>query len=238
MITLTKTKLSESGILNGLTDCHSHLLPGVDDGIQSIEESLAALAFYESQGVKRIFLTPHVMEDIPANNARFLREQFEKLRSAYQGSIDIELGAEYMIDAGLSKHIESGELLTLSGKYILVETSGYYKPLNFDRTVDDLHSLGLHVLLAHPERYEYMDKSDYMSYKDRNIKFQLNMLSLIGIYGKRAKEKSHELLRYGSYDCIGSDIHDLAFYKKAIDEGKVPGKIIRQIEEVKNRNFL
>ena len=78
-----KHTLEDSGYFLAFTDWHCHILPGVDDGVQSMDESLQILAEYERLGVKEVWLTPHIMEDIP-NTTEKLRERFIELRTAYQ----------------------------------------------------------------------------------------------------------------------------------------------------------
>ena len=92
----TKQKLINTGILNGATDWHSHILPGVDDGIQTMEESLAVLDSYEKLGIREVWLTPHIMEDMP-NTPNELRARFQELQEAYEGSIILHLAAENML---------------------------------------------------------------------------------------------------------------------------------------------
>ena len=77
----TKKKLVNTGIFKGATDWHSHILPDVDDGIQTMEDSLAVLAYYEKIGIREVWLTPHIMEDIP-NMVEDLRERFQELLGA------------------------------------------------------------------------------------------------------------------------------------------------------------
>ena len=89
----TKKKLIDTGIFKGCTDWHSHILPGVDDGIQTMEDSLAVLAYYEKIGISDVWLTPHIMEDMP-NTPEELRARFQELTEAYQGPVKLHLAAE------------------------------------------------------------------------------------------------------------------------------------------------
>ena len=92
-----QTSLVGSGILEGFTDYHSHILPGVDDGVQTLDESLYVLDCLEKLGVQSIWLTPHIMEDFP-NTSEKLRERFQLLLQYYSGGIALHLAAEYMLD--------------------------------------------------------------------------------------------------------------------------------------------
>ncbi len=231
-----KDTIERSGIMNGLVDLHTHILPSVDDGSKSLEESLAILARYEELGVKRLILTPHVMEDLPKNRAPYLREQFELFKAEYQGNIEISLGAEYMIDAGLSRHLESDDLLTLWDSHVLLETSYFDSAMNLRQTISDVMSRGYFVILAHPERYGYMDDEDYQELKEMRVLFQMNLLSITGAYGEGAIRASQMLLKNGSYDLLGSDIHRLGFHDKSFREAKIAKKYLDFIADVKGRS--
>jgi len=106
-----KKTLLRSGFLNHFTDYHTHILPGVDDGIKTIEESLELLQLFEEEGVKAIVLTPHIMDEYPQNNPHFLKARFAELQGVYKGTIELRLGAEYMIDSKFGEHLQKGDLL-------------------------------------------------------------------------------------------------------------------------------
>ncbi len=91
--------LVDSGIFEGFTDYHSHILPGVDDGVESSREAVKILNWYESLGIKRVIFTPHILEDYTENDATYLRGVFEKFKAQYSGGVELALGAEYMIDS-------------------------------------------------------------------------------------------------------------------------------------------
>ena len=101
----SKRTLATSGLLRDLTDCHSHLLPGVDDGVRSLGESLQILADMESAGIRKVWLTPHIMEDMP-NTTERLRERFARLQDAYTGPVRLALAAEYMLDNLFAARLE------------------------------------------------------------------------------------------------------------------------------------
>ena len=156
------TVLSRSGLLKGMVDCHSHLLPGVDDGVQSMEESLQILREMEQQGIRRVWLTPHIMEDIP-NETLALQRKFWELLQQYRGAVELKLAAEYMLDNLFEERLEKEDLLLLEeGKrFLLVETSYFNPPMDLLSVLQRIQKKGYYPLLAHPERYEYMQKEDY-----------------------------------------------------------------------------
>ena len=200
--------LAQSGILKGMTDCHSHLLPGVDDGVETLDESLEILAEMEKLGVKKVWLTPHVMEDIP-NKTVALQQKFRELKQRYNGTMELNLAAEYMLDNLFEKRLEKDDLLPLEeGKrYLLVETSYFNPPMGLKNILLRIKSKGYYPLLAHPERYEYMQIKEYKALKETHISFQLNAPSLVGIYGRHVQDKAETLLKAGMYDYIGCDTH-------------------------------
>ena len=176
---------ASSGVLQGITDCHSHLLPGVDDGVKK-------------------------MEDIP-NKKDDLLNRFSKVKAEYKGNIELALAAEYMLDNQFNALLEADELLPLEEdkRYLLVETSYFNAPIRFNEMLDNVKAKGYFPLLAHPERYEYMDMNDYRQLKERGISLQLNIPSLAGFYGRHVKEKAEKILKADLYDKKGNDIHSL-----------------------------
>lgn len=126
-----KHPLADSGIFQGFTDWHCHILPGVDDGVQTVDEALDVLALYGKLGIRTVWLTPHVMEDIP-NTTAHLKGRFEELKAAYKGTVRLYLAAEYMLDNLFRERLNDGDLLPLGEKEdrLLVETSYYNPPAN------------------------------------------------------------------------------------------------------------
>ena len=197
-----------SSLLSQFTDHHSHILPGVDDGVKKMEVSLKVLERYEQLGIAEVWCTPHVMEDIP-NTTEALKARFAELCEAYHGPIKLHLAAEYMMDALFEERLEQGDLLSLGneGNQLLVETSYFTPPMDMDAILKRIKQKGYYPVLAHPERYVYMGKERYMALKNNEIRFQLNLSSLAGAYGSEAKDKSRWMLKKEYYDMAGSDLH-------------------------------
>lgn len=210
--------LRASGLLQGSTDWHSHILPGVDDGFQDMEESLKALATLEELGVKDLWLTPHIMEDYP-NATDDLKKQFEQLKEVYKGKMKLHLASENMLDSLFEERLADNDFLPIgeSGGHLLVETSYYNPPMNLYELLEEIKRKGYYPLLAHPERYRYMDTSDYLRLKDMGVLFQANYLSLVGAYGATAQKKLEWLLEKGMVDLIGSDLHRNAVLDSMIE---------------------
>ena len=201
-------RLKDTGLLNGFTDWHSHILPSVDDGVRSVERGLEILDLYAAYGIRQVWFTPHVMEEVPNEPAR-LRERFAAFRARYTGGIELHLAAENMLDGLFESRFEAGEVLPIgkNGNHLLVETSYYNPPVDLSGVLERIKSRGYYPLLAHPERYMYMGRTDYERLRTRGIRLQLDLFSLAGLYGDDAREKEEWLLQRGMYDAVGTDLH-------------------------------
>ena len=201
-----KRSLIESGILKGSTDRHSHILYGVDDGIKTPEDSLEVLKFQESLGVKEVWCTPHIMEDVP-NTTEALKARFEELKSIYRGPIRLHLAAEYMIDTVFESRLEAGDLLTMEDDTLLMETSTIAPPYDLKGSLRDAMSKGYRPLFAHPERCRFLEVKDCEELVGMGVRLQLNIASLTGYYGQSCRAKAETLLKKGLYSAYGSDCH-------------------------------
>ena len=199
-----------TSLLSGFTDHHSHILPGVDDGVKKMDVSLKVLEEYEKLGIVAVWCTPHVMEDMP-NTTAGLKERFAELCEAYEGPIKLNLAAEYMMDGLFEERLQQNDLLPLGdeGNQLLVETSYFTPPMDLDQILLDIKHRGYFPVLAHPERYVYMGNHHYHQLKENNIRFQLNLSSLAGAYGPDAQAKARWLLKKNYYNLAGSDLHSL-----------------------------
>ncbi len=224
-------------LFGGLTDCHSHILPGVDDGVRGVEESLQVLEYYESLSLSRVIFTPHIMEDLHRNNTEYLRGEFSKFKELYRGPIELSLGAEYMLDGGFTKHLESGDLLTLAGNYILVEMSCVAATVNVVSVISEIMRCGYFVVLAHPERYLYLEDEEYYKLKKMGVLFQLNLPSILGSYGKGVKLRAEQLLNRSMYNLVGSDLHSFDYHQRLFSSSKVSKKIYAQVAALKGNNI-
>lgn len=224
-------KIGSSGLLQGYADHHCHLLPGVDDGVQEQSETLALLQMMQDQGVKDVWLTPHVMQEMP-NLPGNLQAGFTQLETA-ASSFDhphLHLAAENMLDAGFL--LENACQHILPGNHILVETSYFTPPFNMKSVLNDILKAGYYPLLAHPCRYEYMTERDYEQLHDMNVHFQLNLPVLTGMYGPVVEKKAFWLLDHGYYLCSGTDTHNQVNYQRFLDS-RLSSKRIKQLQ-----NFL
>lgn len=212
-----KQTLAESGILRGMTDYHSHLLPGVDDGVQTVEESLEILRLYEQLGIHEVWFTPHIMEDIP-NTTSGLRSRFEQFQKRYTGNIRLHLAAEYMLDNLFKERLAHRDLLPIGeeGNHLLVETSYFNPPMDLYGMIEKIKSAGFVPVLAHPERYTYMEIKEYHRLKEAGVMFQSNLPSLVGAYGGLVKKKVEELYAKAMINLYGTDTHTLSSFNRII----------------------
>ncbi len=228
----TKQTLAESGLLQGLTDCHCHILPNVDNGVKTRRESLDILAGYELLGIEKVWLTPHVMSCLPYTTDD-LRANFEKLKGAYRGKITLCLSAEYMLDNSFMERLRTGDLLPWGnyGNHLLVETDHESPPDHFYEMLESIQTKGMSPILAHPECYQYMNLWDYRTLKEKGIEFQLNLFSLFGVHGKQAKANATFLLKNKLYDYVGTDLHSPEIMEYALHE-ELSEKAIKRIKRI------
>lgn len=235
----SKKSLRESGMFAGFTDWHSHILPGVDDGIKTLEDSIRVLDTYDKLGVKRVWLTPHIMEDYP-NSTDELRAGFEYLKKNWTGYVELRLASENMIDNLFEERLERGDLLPIgdNGDHLLVETSYFTPPIEFDEVWDKIRHAGYFPVLAHPERYRYMEEKDYSELKNKGVLFQCNFVSLVGGYGKTAEKKAEWLLSRGMVDFFGSDIHRHDVFENIIESAPSKSSIIDNMLKIISRQEM
>lgn len=214
----SKRSIADASLLDGFTDWHCHLLPGVDDGVKGLTETLELLSRYEQLGVRRVWLTPHTMEEMP-NTPEGLRKHFDALREAYSGGLKLNLASEHMLDNLFGDRLAAKCVMPIGseGRHLLVETSYFTAPYDFDEKLDAIRSAGLFPVLAHPERYVYMDDSDYARLASQGIALQLNLFSMVGMYGEDAARKARRLLKKGMYALVGTDTHSLRQFDYAIN---------------------
>lgn len=193
-------------------DMHSHILPGIDDGSPDVSTSIALIKGMQHAGIKQFFGTPHIMAELHKNNKDTISNAYQQLKAALdKNNMNIELryAAEYMLDEGFLGHLKAGNMMTIHDNFILIETPFYQEPLDINELIFEIETHGYNIILAHPERYHYVDDNlkVFQKYLDKGMKLQLNMLSLSGYYGVREKEVARKLLERGYYSYVGTDLH-------------------------------
>lgn len=227
-----KQTLVNAGFFHGFTDRHCHILPGVDDGVQTADEALRVLTVYETLGVTAVVFTPHIMQEA-GNTPASLTARFEEFRRQYTGCITLSLGAEYMLDGGFEAHLNSETLLPVAEELLLVETSYLSPPNRFDEMLYAISMSGYTPVLAHPERYLYLNEGDYQRLKEKEYLFQLNLPSLAGVYGERIRRRAFRLLEADMYELVGTDLHRLAMFERYLPELRLSPEHIKMLEKLK-----
>ncbi|MBE9466610.1 tyrosine-protein phosphatase [Dyadobacter subterraneus] len=194
-------------------DIHSHLIPGIDDGVETLEESVAMVHKMQDLGYSKIYTTPHVMWDCYRNTPEIILSGLNDVRSACKTAgltVEINAAAEYFIDEHFVETLNTGHgLLTLPGNRLLVELP-YSTPLmNTSETLFKIIEKGFQPVLAHPERYTYFYSDPYVFKKlsDQGCELQVNILSLGGYYGENVHKMADWLLRHNLITFLGTDAH-------------------------------
>jgi protein-tyrosine phosphatase len=194
------------------TDVHSHLLPGIDDGVKTLEESVETIRGLADLGYKKLITTPHTMSDYYPNTSEIILEKLELVRNAVAEagiSITIEAASEYYLDYELREKIGKEKLLTFRNNSLLFELSFYSPTESLDQTIFEFQIGRYNLVLAHPERYSYWHKDlDYLKkIHDKGVQFQINLLSLAGHYSQDVKKMAITLIKNDLVDYIGTDCH-------------------------------
>jgi protein-tyrosine phosphatase len=194
-------------------DMHSHLLPAIDDGSKSIEESLQLIQQLQKLGYRKLITTPHIMNDFYKNTPEIIYTKLndlKKILEEQQIDLEIEAAAEYYLDEWFINQIQKGEkLLTFGNKYILFETNFYNKPAQLFDVIFNLQSQGYKPVFAHPERYFYLHTNFKTLEKiaERGVFLQLNLNSLSGYYAKPAQDLAEKMIDQQLVHFVGSDCH-------------------------------
>ena len=130
----------------------------------------------------------------------------------------LHLASENMLDNLFEDRLEKNDLLPIDkdSRHLLVETSYFNPPMGLNNILLRIKAKGYYPILAHPERYLYMNENDYQRLKSINIQFQLNQFSLFGLYGKDVQKRSKELQKWKMYDYIGSDLHTMKVFNNIL----------------------
>lgn len=195
------------------TDIHSHLLPGVDDGAQTMDESIAMVTKMASLGFKHCILTSHVKMDIYPNSSQRLKAAFDTLNNQVQElsiPIRLSLGAEYYMDDSLLSKVAEGDILSFGEqKYVLMEFSFATPPVQEENVFDAFLQAGYKPILAHFERYGYFHGSveKALAYRKQGVFIQMNLNSLTGHYGAEVRKQAERLIDEFALDFVGTDAH-------------------------------
>jgi len=194
---------------------HSHLVPGIDDGAQDVESSIELVNGLVDMGYQKLITTPHILWDIYKNDVKTITPAHNSLLEALKTNkikVPVSFAAEYFLDDHVDELIEKNvPLLTIKNKWTLVEFSFVSAPLDLKEKLFSLQIAGYFPILAHPERYTYFnrDRNVYDELKEAGYYFQVNILSLVGYYGKAPQELAQYLVKKKYVDLLGTDMHHI-----------------------------
>jgi len=222
--------------LGGLnTDFHSHLIPGIDDGSTSIENSVELVESLLKFGYTKLITTPHIMGDHYRNTPMIINQGLEQVKEALDKrgiKVVLEAAAEYYCDSDFDKKIDSGDIMTISGKYVLVELSYLNHSDLFDSVTFKLQSNGFIPILAHPERYPYFYQSidKLQEFREKGVQLQVNLASFTGHYGTGPRRMVERLVENNMVDFLGSDTHKMSHIE--VFKNAVTQKYLHQLLEM------
>ena len=229
--------------LEGFVDIHNHILPGIDDGAKTVEESIELIKGFGKFGVTDFICTPHIMENYYPNTHETINSSLAILENGLKinnlDEVKVRVAAEHMIDSGFEENLEKNKILRLAKSYILIEMSYLQPSLNILSAAEKIKDNMLYPILAHPERYSFLhgNPKTYEIYKKEGMLMQLNMLSLSNYYGKEVRKMSMKLLELNLIDFIASDVHNirqLNALKEITLNASVIEKVVPLIEKTSN----
>ena len=229
--------------LHGLVDIHNHILPGIDDGAKTVEDSMALIKGFSKIGVTSFVCTPHIMHNVYDNTPGTIKASYDRLRKELDSSslLDVNLAyaAEHMIDDNFEHILKEQQVMPMAQDYLLVEMSYLQPSFNFDIAVEKVKKKGIFPILAHPERYMYFHGKygKYPSLKADGVLFQLNLLSLDpAAYGDSVQKIAAKLLNDGLIDFVGTDVHSVR-QLNLLKEVKVSKKTLEQLLPIIERTI-
>lgn len=223
-------------------DIHNHILPGIDDGAKTVEDSLELIRSFQSIGISRLIATPHIMNNYYPNTRSTIEKALDtvlqSLSSKNLDTVSLEASAEHMIDDNYENLLDKNEVLPMKGNYLLIEMSYLQPPINFEEALVKTAEKRYFPILAHPERYGFLHyrKRKYKEYKDQGMLFQMNLLSLSDYYGKEVNKMAIELLEEGLIDFVGTDIHNQSQFNK-LKEINFSDKVLEKVSPLINNTI-
>lgn len=208
-----KKRLSTPVDLSALgCDIHSHLVPNIDDGSKSIEDSVNMITEFHQLGYKKIITTPHIMGDAYRNTPEIILGGLEKVKVALKQNnipVDISAAAEYYLDFDFERKLDNEKLLTFGKNYLLFEVSYLNPPDNLYHVIFKMQTMGYKPVLAHPERYNFWHSEfeTYESIIDKGVLLQLNINSLTGYYSPATKKIAELMIEKNMISMLGTDCH-------------------------------
>lgn len=196
-----------------ITDVHSHIMPGVDDGAPDAETSTRLVKGLIDLGYENFTATPHVMEDIWRNDSSSIMAGSSLLMQALSQSglnNKVSIAAEYLIDGNFEQLLKDKQpLLCISENRVLVEISFIQPPMQLREVFFEMQLQGYQPVFAHPERYNYyhLQRKSLQELHDAGLIFQANLLSFSNYYGPQVRKAVEWMSEKGMIALLGTDLH-------------------------------
>lgn len=209
----------------GKVDLHSHLIPGVDDGVKTMADSLAVIEGLMNRGYDRIFTTPHQVDQWRPSQAVLLPKlaEIQAEISRRNWPVTLGLAAENYLDDEFVRRLRANSLITygLAGHAVLFECSPMSPPPFLEQVVFEIRTLGIVPVLAHPERYPWMfsGRDRIAPLRQAGCLFQADIGSFAGGYGRDAQKAARKLLKMSAVDFVSSDLHGAVKLGTLVDDG-------------------
>jgi protein-tyrosine phosphatase len=212
MLSIIKSKHFVKDLMpDNYIDIHNHLLPNIDDGAKTIEETTSLITRMKEINIAAAFATPHTFYGRWDNSISSIKKAYDSIiENDYNNSFLKGYASEYMLDSTLMERIKKEKLLCIKDSFVLVEFHLYNNPIDLYELLFELKIKDYKIIIAHPERYLYFhnDFKKFIKLKKFGVYFQLNLLSLTGYYGKEIQKTAGKLLELDMYDFSGTDIHN------------------------------
>lgn len=197
-----------------MIDLHCHLLPNIDDGPKSWEESIEMVSIAHQDGIKAAVTTPHWIQGTNYQpNSKTVKKMVKELNIKLEDEgIDFKVypGMEIGITTNLPDLLNSGDIITLAeGNYLLLEIPYYSLPFGMEEIISGLRAIGKTAILAHPERSKELQENPQriLDLIDLGVLVQITASSLCGDFGDQARKCALEFARLGALDIVSSDAH-------------------------------
>ncbi|MDT8318575.1 MAG: CpsB/CapC family capsule biosynthesis tyrosine phosphatase [bacterium] len=197
-----------------MIDIHAHILPGIDDGPETLDEAIEIANKAFKAGTKAIVATPHTLNGLYRNDRNKVLGEVVNFRQTLKERdipLDVLPGADIALTPELIPCLDAGELMTINDgrKYLLVELQPYYFPEKIHKIIFALKTRGITPIITHPERDALIMKNNEIlaGFIERGCLSQITAMSLTGGFGNKIKMLSAELIKSGMIHIIASDCH-------------------------------
>lgn len=226
-----------------MIDLHTHILPGLDDGVSSYEEAVNTAREALGYGISHLVATPHILPGIYQNDKAAIYKKLNNLQQLLEQqkvAVTIHPGAEYYIEPELPIKMDKGELLTLNNHsgYLLMELPPFHIPYFWEDVLFRLQLKGVTPVLAHPERNAVLRRYPEILERiiSRGILLQITAGSLFGLYGREVLNYAEIYIRKGWVHFVSSDLHGSG--KRLLAMKDVGLKLCSLVGEKKARQIL